>query len=141
MGKLFDAIACKNLPARDIRNSNIVNLWALAWVATLALAAFLSGYSWYSSAIATMIGFVVHTGTGVGMLFAYKRFLKELDEMERKIQLDALASSVGMAVIGFSGYSLLEKAAYVPELEPSYLIMLIALTYIAGIIIGRIRYQ
>jgi len=141
MSKFFDAIACKGLPARDIRNSNIVNMWALAWVTTLALTAFLSRYEWYSSTFPTMIGFVVHSGIGLAMFFAYKRFLRELDEMERKIQLDALASSVGMAVIGFSAYSILAKAGYVPELEPSYLIVLIALTYIAGVIIGRIRYQ
>lgn len=141
MSKFFDAIACKGLPARDIRNSNIVNMWALAWVATLAITAFLSGYEWYSSAFPTMIGFAVHSGIGLGMLFAYKRFLRELDEMERKIQLDALASSVGITVIGFSAYSILAKAGFVPELIPAYLIMLIALTYIAGIIIGRVRYQ
>jgi hypothetical protein len=141
MNKIIDAIACKGLPPRDIRNANIVNMWALAWAATLALTSFLSGYEWYSSTTPTMIGFVVHTGIGLAMFFAYKRFLRELDEMERKIQLDALAASVGITVIGFSAYSILEKAGFVPDLKPSYLIVLIALTYIAGIIIGRVRYQ
>ena len=37
-----------------------------------------------------------------------------LDEMERKIQLDALALSVGVTVVAFGGYSILEKAAMVP---------------------------
>jgi hypothetical protein len=141
MSKLINAIACKGLPARDIRNANIVNLWALAWAVTLALTSFLSGYQWYSSTTPTMIGFVIHTGIGLGMFLAYKRFLRELDEMERKIQLDALAGSVGVTVVGFSAYSILEKAGFVPDLESYYLIVLIALTYIAGIIIGRVRYQ
>lgn len=141
MSKIINALACKGLPARDIRNANIVNMWALAWAATLLLTSFLSGYEWYSSTTPTMIGFVVHVGIGLAMFFAYRRFLKELDEMERKIQLDALASSVGITVIGFSAYSILEKAGFMPDLKPSYLIVLIALTYMAGIIIGRIRYQ
>lgn len=141
MSKIIDAIACKGLPARDIRNANLVNLWALAWAVTLALTSYLSDYGWYSSTIPTMIGFVIHTGIGLGMLFAYKRFLKNLDEMERKIQLDALAGSVGVTVICFSAYSILEKAGYLPDLKPSYLIVLISLTYMAGIIIGRVRYQ
>jgi hypothetical protein len=141
MSKLIDAIACKGLPARDIRNANLVNLWALAWVVTLALTTFLSSYQWYSSTTPTMIGFVVHSGIGLGMFLAYKRFLRELDELERKIQLDALAGSVGVTVVGFSAYSILEKAGFLPDLKPSYLIMLIALTYIAGVIIGRVRHQ
>ena len=75
------------------------------------------------------------------MILAYKRFLKELDEMERKIQLDALALSVGVTVVVFGGYTILEKAEMVPDLEASSLIMLTALTYMVGIIVGRIRYQ
>ena len=75
------------------------------------------------------------------MILAYKRFLKELDEMERKIQLDALALSIGVTLVAFGGVSILEKAGMVPELEASHLIVLIALTYMAGIIVGRIRYQ
>ena len=141
MSKFINAIACKGLPARDIRNANIVNMWALAWVASLFLTSFLSDYEWYSSTIPTMIGLVIHAGIGLAMFFAYKRFLKELDEMERKIQLDALASSVGITVIGFSTYSILEKAGFLPDLNPSNLIVLIALTYMVAVIIGRVRYQ
>ena len=141
MSKIIDAIICKSLPARDIRNANLVNLWALAWAVTLVLTSYLSDYEWYSSTTPTMIGFVIHTGIGLGMLLAYKRFLRELDEMERKIQLDALAMSVGVTVVGFSAYSILERGGFLPDLKPSYLIVLIALTYMIGIIIGRVRYQ
>jgi amino acid transporter len=141
MSKLIDALACKGLPARDIRNANFVNLWALAWAVTLGLASYLSDYPWYASTIPTMVGFVVHTSIGIGMIFAYRRFLRELDELERKIQLDALAGAVGVTIVGFSAYSILEKAGYVPELGPSNLIILIAVTYMVGVIIGRVRYQ
>jgi hypothetical protein len=141
MSKLIDAIACKGLPARDIRNANFVNLWALAWAVTLGLTSYLSDYPWYASTIPTLIGFVVHTGIGLGMFFAYRRFLRELDEMERKIQLDALAGSVGVTIVSFSAYSILEKAGYLPDLKPSYLIALIGFTYMAGIIFGRVKYQ
>lgn len=60
--------------------------------------------------------------------------------MERKIQQDALVLSVGVTIIGFSSYSILEGAGVVSELSPSSLIVLMALAYMTGIIIGRIRY-
>jgi hypothetical protein len=88
-----------------------------------------------------IIGFVINTGIGIGLIFAYKRFLKDLDEMERQIQLESLALSVGVTLAGFSSYSILDKANILPSLHPSYLIVLMSLTYMAGLIIGRIRYR
>ena len=141
MSKLIDAIICKNLPARDLKNANLVNLWAIAWAANLAIISYISKYEWYSAVLPITMAFVLSSGIGVGMLLAFKRFLKELDEMERKIQLDALALSVGVTLVVFGGYSILNKAGVAPELQASSLLVLIALTYMAGIIAGRIRYQ
>ena len=141
MSKLIDAIICKNLPARDIKNANLVNLWAFAWAANLAVISYISKYEWYSATLPITAAFVLSSGIGVGMILAFKRFLKELDEMERKIQLDALALSVGVTLVVFGGYSILNKAGVAPELQASSLIVLIALTYMAGIIVGRISYQ
>lgn len=141
MNKLKAAILCTNLPARDVKNANSVNLWALAWAGSLAVITLLSKFDWYSAALPITIAFVFSTGIGVGLILAYKRFLKELDEMERKIQFDALALSSGVTLVVFGGYSILDKAGVAPELEAAHLIMLMALTYIAGVIVGRIRYQ
>ncbi len=141
MGKILDAIACKGLPARDIRNANLVNLWIFAWAVTLAVISLLSKYEWYSSLLPISIGFVINTGLALGVIFAYKRFLKDLDEMERQIQLESLALSVGVTFAGFSSYSILDQADVLPDLNPAYLIALMSLTYMAGLIIGRIRYR
>jgi len=141
MNKIIDAIACKNLPPRDIKNANIVNIWALIWAATLALNSYLSEFDWFSSTLPTLSALVIHATIGIAMILAYKRFLKQLDELERKIQLDALALSVGLTIVGFSSYSILEKAAMVPDLKPYHLIVVLALTYSVGIIFGRIRYR
>jgi hypothetical protein len=108
----------------------------------LAIISFLSQYEWYSSAaLPIIIGFVINTGIGIGLIVAYKRFLKDLDEMEREIQLDALALSVGVTLAGFYSYTILDKAGVVPNLDPSHLIMLMSFTYVAGLIIGRIHYR
>ena len=141
MNKLIDAITCKSLPARDIKNANIVNLWALIWAGTLILSTYLLEYDWFSTPLPTLSALSIHAGTGLALILAYKRFLKHLDELERKIQLEALALAVGLAIVGFSSYSILEKAAMVPDLKPSYLIVLLALTYCIGITAGRIRYR
>ena len=141
MKTIFDAIACRGLPSRDLKNANIVNLWTISWVVSLGLISFISKSQWYSSGFPTILAFTVQTVIGIGMLLAYVRFVKNLDEMERKIQLDALAVSVGVTVVGFASYSVLDMSGVVPDLKSSYLIALIALTYMAGILFGRIRYR
>ncbi|WP_185817671.1 hypothetical protein [Shewanella atlantica] len=44
-------------------------------------------------------------------------------------------------IISFSSYSILAKNGILPELNSAYLIALMALTYIAGIVSGRLRYS
>lgn len=140
MRNILNAICSKGLPARDINNANRVNLLAVLWVLSLMASSLLSQYLSLPT-LAVSILFIIHTGIGIAMVFAYKRFLTELDEMERKIQLDALALSVGITIISFSSYSILDKNGILPELNLAYLIALMALTYIVGIIAGRIRYR
>ena len=141
MSKLKDDVLCNNLPQRDVKNANALNIWALVWAANLAILTTLPKFEWYSGPWLITLAFVLGAGSGIGMLLAFKRFLKELDEMERKIQFDALALSVGVTVVVFGGYSILEKAGVVPDLQASHLIVLLALAYIVGIFSGRARYR
>lgn len=140
MKKMINAVFRQGLPARDLRNANIVNLWAFAWAATMILASLGMKYGWYTSAYQIIIAFAVHVSIGIGLILAYRRFLTRLDELERKIQLNALALSVGVAMVGGSGHSLLAKAGFVSSLGFHDMLALIALTYMVSLIVGRIRY-
>ncbi|MBW8185096.1 hypothetical protein [Shewanella nanhaiensis] len=140
MKTILNAICSKNLPSRDIKNANKVNILALLWAISLILTSYLSTQAWFTE-IPIAIAFLLHTGIGITMIFSYRHFLIELDEMERKIQLDALALSVGVTIISFSSYSILDKNGILPELDSAYLIALMALTYMVGIISGRLRYR
>ncbi len=140
MKSILDAVCSKGLPQRDIKNANKVNLLAVLWALSLMITSYLSQQAWFTT-IPVAIAFLTHTVIGIAMVFSYRRFLIELDEMERKIQLDALALSVGVTIISFSSYSILDKNGILPELNSAYLIALMALTYIVGIISGRLRYR
>ena len=129
------------MPARDLKNANRVNLWGLAWAFSLLVVTYAAKQDWLDSILLISLAFLAHTAIGITMVLTFRHMLKELDEMEKKIQLDALALSVGITIICFSSYSLLAKAEVVPSLNSAYLVMLMALTYIAGIMIGRVRYS
>ncbi|MGS0677037.1 hypothetical protein [Shewanella sp. 125m-1] len=139
--KIIEAICAKGLPKRDLKNANRVNLLALFWAITLMISIFLSEHELLNSGLLITLAFSIHTLIGIAMLVSYRHFLVQLDEMERKVQLDALALSVGVAIISFSSYSILANSGIVPPLNAAYLIALIAVTYMVGIIKGRISYR
>jgi hypothetical protein len=141
MKNIMRAILNQNLPEKDIKNSKSIMLWAFLWAASLAGIKLISSYDWYTEIYVTILVFTIHSGLGIKMIIVYKKFFRELDEMERKIQLDALAMSVGVTVASFTSLSILAKADIIGSVSPAHLIMIMMLTYSIGLIIGRVRYQ
>ena len=71
------------------------------------------------------------------MMLAFRRFLREADELQRRIQLEALALGFGAAVVGAAAYRLLERAG---ATDVSDVIMILAVGYSVGVIAGQRRY-
>ena len=115
--------------------------WAFAWGGTMVLADKAELYQWHSSALISMLAIVINAGIGVGMIVTFMRLLKELDELQRKIQLDALALAMGIGLVGGFSYSLLATAKFIADAEASDIILLMTLTYVVGSIVGQIRYR
>lgn len=123
---------------------NTINLakWTTAWVLTMALATFGSLLLWPDITWLKIVSVVVNLLVGVGVIFANKRHLLGLDELQQKIQLDAMALALGVGLIAGTSYSTLDAINLIAfDAEISHLIMLIGLTYLVSTIIGQRRYQ
>ncbi len=138
MNKYIEAIFNQSLPLRDIENAKQIMLWAFLWAISLIAIKYSSQYEWYQDTGA-VIATVLHSAIGIKLILKYKHFLKELEEMERKIQLDALALSTGATIVIFSSYSILADSGVLSPLSPSLLIITMCITYSIGLIVGRIR--
>jgi uncharacterized membrane protein len=80
-------------------------------------------------------------GLGVGTMLAYRRFLREADELLRKIQLDALAASVGVGMLaGFTNHLLVRTGVLSSE-HVLVVISLMMVAYAAGVSFGTKRYS
>ena len=76
------------------------------------------------------------------MIWMNIKYLSGLDEMQKKIQLDAMALALGVGVIGGLNYSLLDVTNLITgDAEISVLVIIISITYMAGILIGQKRYK
>ncbi|MCH8219506.1 MAG: hypothetical protein IH892_22350 [Planctomycetes bacterium] len=135
------AIESGDFTARFVKNNIRLLGWVFAWVATMVFADKAELYQWYSSDFISIVAIVINAGIGIGMIVTYVRFLKESDELQRKIQLDALALAMGIGLVGSFTYSLLVTAKFIIDAEISDIILLMVLTYIVGIIVGQVRYR
>ena len=108
----------------------------------MAIAAFGPKFLWdYNSSI-SILAILVNTIIGVGMILMNRKYANGLDEMHRKITMDAKAIALGVGVVGGLSYSMLDAANVISfDAEIGHLVMLIGVTYFIAFIVGSIRYK
>lgn len=127
---------------RQKKNTIRLAVWTAGWTLSLALATFGPMFLWQGNSTITILAIILNLIFGIGMIFTNKHHLKGLDEMLQKIELEAMAVALGVGVVGGLSYSVMDITNLIStDAEISHLVILIGLTYMAGTIIGRIRYK
>jgi len=128
--------------ATTIRNTVRLGYWTGAWMVTMAVANFGPRFIWQSNELLTMAAILINLMIGFGMIVANKRHLKGLDEMHQKIQLEAMALALGVGLVVGLSYSTLDVTNLIAaDAEISHLVILMGLTYSAGIFAGVRKYR
>ena len=142
-GRLMDkqAVTASGYAARTARHGIKIVLWAIAWSGTLVLADKAELYGWFTADWMTILAVIINAGTGIGVIVSYMQLLKNQDELQRSIQLNALALSVGVGLVGSFTYTLLVTVGFVAAEELTNIILLMVGTYMVGVIIGQVRYR
>jgi hypothetical protein len=90
----------------------------------------------------TMLAIGLNVCVGIGAILANKKYLEELDELQRKVQLNSFAITVGVAIIAGVPYSLMDSCHLIPfHADVSHLMVLMSLTYAACNLYGTRRYR
>ena len=119
-----------------------LGFWTLGWLVTMAIANFGPKFIWQSNESVTIVAILLNLAVGVGMILANQRHLNGLDELQQKIQLEAMALSLGVGLILGLGYSNLDVPNIISvDAEISHLVILMGLTYLAGVIAGTRKYR
>src|SRR5579862_776828 len=81
--------------------TNVIRLfrWNGAWGAATALMAFGPKFLWNRDLVFTLLAVGLDVAVGVGMILANKNYLAELDELQRKVQLNSMGITLGVAVV------------------------------------------
>ena len=117
-------------------------LWTLSWVLSLALATFGPTFFWDEATIPSILAIVLNTAIGVGMIRANIKHLSVLDELQKKIRMEAMGIALGVGIVGGLSYSVMDIANVITnDAEISFLVMLISVSYSVAIFIGNKRYS
>tara|TARA_B100000700_G_C15021635_1_gene846015 strand:- start:630 stop:1052 length:423 start_codon:yes stop_codon:yes gene_type:complete len=131
-----------NLTTRTQTHTIHLAFWTGTWVLSTAVTAYGPKLLWNFNSLLSIVGVLIHLGIGFGMILANKRYLNAVDELMRKIQIEAMAVTLGVGLVVGISYELVEDIKLISfEPEISHLIILMAFTYCIGIILGNRRYQ
>lgn len=131
---------CVGVTPKDRRNQRLFMGVSLAWAVgfvgiskLIELGALPAGpLAWTVAAIPTLLG--------IAVIVVYARFLRQADELQRLIQLEALALGFGGGLFALLGYRVFERLGAPPLALDDATMVLVAL-YVLGIVLGLRRYR
>ena len=131
-----------NWQANVKRQTVRLALWTLAWVVSMAAATFGPRYLWGESVALTVLGIAANLLIGFGMIRAFRNHLHSLDELEQKIQLEALSFTLGVVLVVGLAYSNLDVSNVISsDAEISSLCLVMSFTYIGALLFGKSKYR
>ena len=133
-----------NSTTYDVRNrkNNIRYIfWVIAWVGTMIAADKAVLYEWYSSDLVSIVAIVINAILGLLVIFSFMQMLKGMDELQKSIQLNALALAVGAGFVSGFTYLLLATTKLISEAEIGDILVLMSVAYMGTVIYGLVKYR
>ena len=123
----------------DVRNLGRFNLWMMGWALSWVGALVALRSAWAAAPALRWAAVAVPIALALAAILAYLRFLREADELLRKIHLEGMAYGFGVAFVLSTGAPLAERAG-APALEGSVLWAAMVIGWAIGQLVGRRRY-
>lgn len=74
-------------------------------------------------------------------LISYSRLIHHLDELQRRVHLEALAFAFSGLAVAIIACEYLRKAGFISTLKPDYVLMMMLILWLLGFVIAWRRYQ
>jgi len=126
---------------RSIRDNLILVAWILAWMISLTISDKAALHGWWSREWITIFSIAVNLGIGLWVIRTYIHLLRGMDDLQRRIQLEAISLALGLTAVGTISYSLLVTWGYITDEEVSDIFVLLCVSYSAAVMINVLRYR
>lgn len=130
---------CQLTPT-DRRNQQRVLIWLFVWTVSWVIANIMIKEGVVTANLGSLAIAVSPTLLGVVMMLAYWKFIREADELQRKIQLEGLAIGFGVGLVGGFTMHLLVLAGFLGSIDLSGLAAFMMIVYAIAVVVGERRY-
>ena len=116
--------------------------WCGAWAAATALMALGPRFLWNRAPAFTILAVGLDLAVGVGVIVANKKYIEELDELQRRVQLNSMGITLGVALVAGVPISVMDAYHVIPfHSDIAYLLILMSLTFAVSNLYGTRRYR
>jgi len=123
-------------------NTTKLGFWTAIWVLSMALTNFGPRFIWDFNISLTVIVVLLNFILGLKMVLANIQHIKGLDEMQQRIQLNAMGVTLGLSLVAGLTYSNLDVLNLISyHAEISHLVIFMGLTYLTATFIGNRKYR
>ena len=126
---------------RSIKENLKLVGWVFTWTASFIISDKAKLYGWWSEEWITITSLIFNAALGLWMIHCYRRLLASMDDLQRKIQLDALSMALGISLVGTVSYSLLVTWGYIVDEEVTDIMLLMCVAYSVSVIYGSLKYR
>lgn len=133
-------ILCDDLRPEDKANGNRFTAWTLIAAVVYVLGTFLLRKGIVGTGLPAIAVALLCMLPALGVVRAYRRFLREADELVRQIHLQGLGYGLAAGVVFSMGWRLLELAG-APTLDVSDGAVVMMLAWSLGQVLARRKYS
>ena len=98
-------------------------------------------FLWNKALGFTLLAVGLDVAVGVGVILANMKYLEELDDLQRKVQLNSMGITLGVALIAGVPLSVMESYHLIAFHSIAYLLTLMSLTFAVSNLYGTRRYR
>jgi high-affinity Fe2+/Pb2+ permease len=119
------------------QSTRLLALWTLIWLVSTALSTFGPIFLWDNATILSSLSICLTTVLGLVLVYVNMRYLNTIDELQRKLQLDAMAVALGISIVLGLSYSKLEIAKVISfHAEIGHIVILFSTIYLFVLLRG-----
>ena len=126
---------------RSIRDNLKIVAWIFVWMASLTVSDKAALYGWWEAEWITIVSIIINAALGLWVVYCYRRMLACMDDLQRRIQLEALSMAFGVSLVAACSYTLLVTWGYILDEEVSDIFMVMCVSFSAALILNVVRYK
>lgn len=130
-----------NYDKRSIRDNLKFVLWVFLWTATSVISQKAKSYGWWEAEWITLLSIAVNAALGLLLVHYYRQMLNRMDDLQRKIHLEAISISFGLGLVLSISYTILVTWGYIINEQVSDIFTLMCISYAAAIVLNTVRYK